>query len=100
MPNARRYAINRVAQRDAAEPAIVDALEQAGCTVYRYLPVDLLVVHPSFAEPRLLECKTPTKTGKRRTRHDQAEQDAFIAATGTPVVMTPEAALAALGLTG
>jgi len=99
VPNARRYAINRVAQRDAAEPAIVDALEQAGCTVYRHLPVDLLCWHPALGF-RLLECKTPTKTGKRRTRHDQAEQDAFIAATGTPVVMTPEAALAALGLTG
>ena len=86
-------------RRDVAESEIDSALRKAGCVVYRHLPCDLLVWHPATGM-RLLEVKTPTKTGKRRTRHDQAEQDAFIAATGTPVVMTPEAALVALGLTG
>ena len=89
------YRIN--ARRDIAEPVIVEALQKAGCVVYRYLPVDLLVWHPATGIT-LLEVKTPQNNGRRRMRHDQAEQDAFIQMTGTAVVMTPESALAALGL--
>lgn len=91
--------MRRASRRDASEPAIVAALESAGCTVYRHLPVDLLVIHPAFPHhARLLECKTPQANGRKRSRHDQAEQEAFCETTDTPVVTTPEEALRALGL--
>lgn len=87
-------------RRDIAEPAIVQALEATGCTVYRELPCDLLVRRPRDPPGilRTLECKTPTKSGKRRKRKDQEAQDKFIEATGTPVVLTAEQALGVLGL--
>lgn len=83
-------------KRDVSEPAIVDALRKAGFQVYTQLPCDLLVWRPDKGW-HTLENKTPTKTGKRRRRTDQGSQDAFIALTGTPVVLTPEEALRALG---
>jgi hypothetical protein len=88
----KRYAM----KRDVSEPQIVAALEKAGFRVWRELPVDLLTWRPDKGF-QTLEAKTPTKTGKRRKRKDQEAQDAFIALTGTPVAMTPEAALKALG---
>ncbi len=91
MPANRRWD----ARRDLAEPAIVNALEAAGVRVWRELPCDLLTHYRGRWLP--LEVKTPTGTGKRRKRSDQAEQDEFIATTGTPVVMTPEQALAVVG---
>lgn len=91
MPANKRFN----AQRDAAEPEIVDALKSVGCMVYRELPCDLLVrLH---GDPpgvlRTMEVKTPTPTGKRRKRRDQTAQDAFLAETGTPVVLTPAEAV-------
>jgi hypothetical protein len=83
-------------RRDISEPEIVSALLKAGYHVWRELPVDLLVWRPDTGF-RLLENKTPTKTGKRRKRVDQQKQDEFVRLTGTPVVMTPEEALRALG---
>lgn len=83
-------------KRDHSEPAIRQALEKAGFRVWDKLPVDLLTWRPDKGF-QLLENKTPTKTGKRRKRTDQKAQDAFIALTGTPVALTPEAALKALG---
>jgi hypothetical protein len=93
MPHSRR--INPT--RDLAEPDIVKALKKAGWDVYRDLPVDLLCIKGS--KVKLLEVKTPTKTGKRRKRRDQPEQDAFIAKYEVPVVMTPMDALLAVGET-
>lgn len=87
---------NYARKRDTSEPDIVEALEKAGFRVWRELPVDLLVYRPDTGI-RLLENKTPTKTGKRRKRKDQQAQDDFVKLTGTPVVLTPEAALEALG---
>lgn len=83
-------------ERDLSEPDIVKALRKAGFHVWRELPVDLLVYRPDVGI-RLLENKTPTKTGKRRRRTDQEAQEEFIRLTGTPVVLTPEEALRALG---
>lgn len=85
--------------RDDSEPDIVTALEKAGWAVYRELPVDLLCLRcvGQRVEVRMLECKTPTKTGKRRKRKDQPEQDAFIARYDVPVVLTPFDALFAVG---
>lgn len=86
-------------RRDQSEPAIVDALEQAGLIVYRDLPCDLLV--RKRQDPpgilRTLECKTPQKNGKARKRSDQEAQDQFLADTGTPRVTTPIQALQAVG---
>lgn len=49
-------------KRDAAEPAIVQALEQCGCLVRRMdKPVDLLVFHRPSARVFLVE----VKSGKR-----------------------------------
>lgn len=83
-------------KRDHSEPRIVEALEKAGFQVWRELPVDLLVWRPDIGF-QCLENKTPTKTGKRRARKDQKAQDEFVKLTGTPVVLTPEEALRALG---
>lgn len=96
MPGNRRYA----AKRDLAEPAVVEAIEAAGCIVYRSLPCDLLIRRHSDPPGmlRTLEVKTPQKRGGIRKRKDQQAQDEFLASTGTPRVTTPEAALAALGV--
>jgi hypothetical protein len=84
-------------KRDLAQPEIIAAIEAAGFQVWRIgLPVDLLVWRADKGV-RLLEVKTPTKSGKRRARSDQQAQDVFIALTGTPVVKTSEEALRALG---
>lgn len=88
---------NRYAQkRDTTEPAIVEALEKAGWQVWRELPVDLLCFRAGVF--KTLECKTP-RNKKLDPRKDKrrVKQDAFIAATGTARVTTPEAALAAVG---
>jgi hypothetical protein len=90
--NLPRYA----RKRDLSESEIVSALRAAGYHVWRDLPVDLLVWRPDTGF-RCLENKTPTSTGKRRKRTDQKAQDEFVALTGTPIVMTPEDALRALG---
>lgn len=83
-------------KRDLSESDIVKAIRKAGFQVWTQLPVDLLVWRPDKGF-QLLENKTPTKTGKRRKRKDQEAQDAFIAMTRTPVALTPEEALRALG---
>lgn len=88
-----RYAL----RKDTSQQPIVDAIRAAGwlCFVL-HTPCDLLCWKLGKGW-RTLECKTPTKTGKRRKRVDQAVQDQFLALTDTPVVMTPMEALLALG---
>jgi len=88
----KRYAM----KRDHSEPEIKKALEKAGFKVWDHLPVDLLTWRPDKGF-QLLENKTPTSTGKRRKRKDQEAQDAFVKLTGTPIALTPEQALKALG---
>lgn len=87
---------NYARKRDLSEHDIVKTLKKAGFHVWTELPVDLLVFRPDVGV-RLLENKTPTSTGKRRKRKDQEAQDAFIKLTGTPVVLSAEEALRALG---
>ena len=85
------------ARRDLSQPGIIQAIEAAGFQVWIIgWPVDLLVWRADKGV-KLLEVKTPTRSGKRRARSDQQAQDAFIALTGTPVVKTSEEALRALG---
>ena len=86
---------------DASQQAIIDGLRKLGVKVWVIEePCDLLTLYWSSKYQTFLwqplECKTPTKTGKRRKRTDQAEQDEFIAGTGTPVVLSLDEAIAAL----
>jgi hypothetical protein len=90
-----RYAL----RKDESQDAIVKAIRAAGWLCFvMHEPADLLVWKDGKGW-RVLECKTPTKTGKRRKRTDQALQDQFLEFTKTPVVMTPFEALLALGET-
>lgn len=86
------------AKRDLAEPKIVEALEKAGCKVYRELVVDLLVRVPGDPPGvvRAMEVKTPTSTGKAPKDKRRKKQMEFIAETGTPYILTPEQALEAI----
>jgi len=83
------------AKRDITEPAIVEALQKAGCTVKRVssdsIP-DLLVVLPS-SETVLVECKSK---GGRLT---PAQQDFLSTWPGRVIIaFSPEQALQDLGL--
>jgi hypothetical protein len=90
-----RYAL----RKDESQDAIVKAIRAAGWLCFvMHEPCDLLAWKEGKGW-RVLECKTPTKTGKRRKRVDQKVQDQFLALTKTPVVMTPFEALLALGET-
>lgn len=90
-----RYAL----RKDESQAAIVAAIRAAGwlCFVL-HEPADLLCWKESKGW-RVLECKTPTKAGKRRKRMDQKVQQQFLDLTKTPVVLTPFEALLALGET-
>jgi hypothetical protein len=92
---------------DQSQAEIVKGLRDAGYWVEVIRrPVDLVVGLKKFNLKTedfrsvyswtLLEVKTPTNSGKRRNRTDQALQDQFIKETGTPVVMTLQQALEAL----
>lgn len=90
-----RYAL----RKDGSQEAIVEAIRAAGwlCFVL-HEPADLLCWKDGRGW-RVLECKTPTKTGKQRKRKDQHLQAQFLELTKTPVVMTPFEALLKLGET-
>lgn len=90
------------AKRDAAEPAIVEALEKAGWEVHRELPVDLLALKRIDADRvmvRLLEAKTAQgkRDPKARVRKDQERQNAFCERWNIPKPTTPVDALLAVG---
>jgi hypothetical protein len=88
-----RYAL----RKDESQPAIVKAIRAAGWLCFvQHEPCDLFCWKEGKGW-RSLECKTPTKTGKRRKRKDQLTQEEFLLLTKTPVVMTPFEALLALG---
>lgn len=81
---------------DTSQQAIVAALRACGWEVHIIAePVDLLCIKGERI--RLLECKTPTKTGRIRKRRDQGMQNEFCERHGIPRVATPEGALQALG---
>lgn len=82
--------------KDISEPKIREALEEAGFEVWDHLPCDLLAFRPDKGV-KLIECKTPDDKGRRRKRYDQKTQEEFLARTGTPVALTPEEALRAVG---
>lgn len=96
---------NRYARKaDTSQQPIVDTLREAGVQVWVIgWPVDLLVRYWSNELRRYvwqpLECKSPYgKEGKQRVRKDQLDQAEFIRETGTPIVLTGEQALRALGV--
>jgi hypothetical protein len=77
--------MRRAAKRDLTEPAIIDALEQAGCLVLRLDRFDLLVRrgHKFW----MIDCKSP---GGRPTKSQER-----LIADGWPLYYanSPEAAL-------
>lgn len=81
---------------DTTQTAIVNAVRAAGWQVFFIRePADLLCFKAGIW--RVLECKSPrNKRGDPKRDKRQAKQDAFLAATNTPCVTTPEAALAEL----
>lgn len=90
------------AKRDAAEPAIVEALEKSGWEVHRELPVDLLCLKRIDAEHvmvRLIEAKTAR--GKKNPRavldKRQVKQNEFVERWSIPKPTTPIEALLAVG---
>lgn len=90
-----RVMIRRV---DQTQRAIANGLRSLGIKVWEIEePCDLLVYYWSNQRQRFcfqtLECKTPTKTGKQGKRKDQAKQEQFLADTGTPVVLSLDAAV-------
>lgn len=82
--------MRRAAKRDLTEPAIVSALELAGCLVLRLDRFDLLVERGT--KLYMLDCKSP---GGRPTKGQER-----LVELGWPLVFveTPEAALEAVGL--
>ncbi|HUD12004.1 MAG TPA: hypothetical protein VMS08_06340 [Candidatus Saccharimonadia bacterium] len=93
--------MRRAAKVDASQADIVDGLREVGVKVWVIgWPCDLLCLYWSGKYQtflwQTLESKSPTKTGKRRKRTDQAKQDEFLASTGTPVVLSLNDALLAL----
>lgn len=86
---------------DLSQKAIVEGLRALHYRVYLIgEPCDLLVYGWSNKRQcfrwQTLELKTPTKTGKRRKRTDQIDQQRFLEDTRTPVVLTLEDAIRAL----
>lgn len=89
----------RAKKRDKSEAGIVQALRKCGYMVWLLdQPDDLLVWHPRFGQNwfRMISAKTLDAKGRLPKRRDQAEQDAFVAMTGTPRVGSPEHAIAAM----
>lgn len=85
-------------KRDAAEPAIVDALEARNWLVEKLdRPCDLLVWKDGRGF-HTLEVKTGRGKNLRviRDKRQKAQTD-FLILTGTPIVRTPEEALRAVG---
>jgi hypothetical protein len=100
------------AKRDDSEKDIVKALEKAGWEVCRELEIDLLCLKWVSREQMMrivkqsrdgwlavvpLECKTPQKNGKAKSRKDQEKQDAFCATWNIDKPTTPMEALLAVG---
>lgn len=86
------------AKRDESEKGIVDALVKAGYQIIRFPHPDLGARKGWYPKGchLLLECKTPTKTGRLPRDKRQVEQNEFCDAGGAIRVGTPEAALAAM----
>ncbi len=91
--------MRRAAKVDLAQAEIVEELRRLGYRVEVIgRPVDLLVGldYSSGTRWRLLEVKTPTKSGKKRIRSDKKKQEDFLRETGTPTVCSLEEALQVL----
>lgn len=92
-------------KRDDSQPGIVEALEKARVKVWIIgQPCDLLCYYWSKEVGRFLwqtlECKTPygVKDPKAVVDPRQVKQIKFLQDTGTPIVLTPDQALRALGI--
>lgn len=84
-------------RRDLNEPAIVAALEAAGCDVLRANDVDLIVGRAGMNF--LLECKRPTRATQSRLRPMQKKLRQSWRGQYA-IVTSPENALCAVGLGG
>lgn len=86
--------IRRFARKvDTTQAAIIEAVRAAGWQVFLIgEPCDLLCFKHGVW--KTIECKTPrNKRGDPRLDKRQQKQAEFLAATSTPRVTTPEAAL-------
>jgi hypothetical protein len=82
---------NYANKRDAAEPAIVKALQAAGCSVVRMdKPVDLLIGY------RGCTYLCEVKTGKGKYTEDQKQFFAAWRGSSIPILRTVDDVLAAL----
>lgn len=96
--------LNRYAKkRDAAEPAIIEALGLAGWHVWQIdEPCDLLCWKPALGPGNFKTLEVKTGRGKTlaiaKDKRRQAQTN-FISTTGTPIVRTPIEALRAIGAT-
>lgn len=85
-------------RKDASEPGIRSALEEAGFQVWDILPCDLLTWRIDKGW-KPLECKSPYLKGETKYRLDkrQIKQIEFLQITGCPLAFSPEQALKVLG---
>jgi hypothetical protein len=93
--------LHRLHRPDSSQKPLVQALRDVGIQVWLIgRPCDLLLYfwcnrHHDFCW-QTLEVKSPQKNGTQKKRYDQARQDEFLAATGTPVALDFDSAWAAL----
>lgn len=91
------------AKRDAAEPAVVEALEKAGWEVHRELPVDLLCLKREGDRVKVKLMEVKTAKGKRKPKavidKRQVKQNAFVERWSVPKPTSPMEALLAAGET-
>lgn len=91
------------AKRDQAEPAIVEALEKAGWSVYRELPIDLLCLKRDGDRVKVKLMEVKTAKGKRKPKavldKRQAKQNEFCSRWEVSKPTTPMEALLAAGET-
>lgn len=88
-------------RRDISEPAIIEALTQAGWHVWQLdRPCDLLCWKPVLGLGTFKTLEVKTGRGKKLVvacDKRQIAQQTFIQTTGTPIVRTPLEALRAVG---
>jgi hypothetical protein len=83
----------RHSRPDTAQEPIVEALKKVGIGVWVIgRPCDLLTLYAG----RWLPLEVKSDTSSARNRKDQEKQKAFLAATGVPIVKTPQEAIAAI----
>lgn len=89
---SHKYIVHRI---DDTQKAIVAVLEATGWQVFTRLPCDLLLYRGGVW--KTLECKTAkNKSNDPKLDKRQKKQAEFLAATNTPIAVTPQQALEAV----